>query len=257
MLPVPAPGAPCRAAASEGSASSVGCAHRALCLTVVLALAQGMPLVVLLLAGRDRDLHLGATVLEVERQRHDGASALAGLVRDLLELGAVQEQLALAAGGVVVPRAVEVLGDVDVLEVELVAGEHREAVDERCPPHPQRLHLGAGQDDARLEGVADEVVVSGLAVARDERPPLLLGHRTILPTRSAARAWCGLSARGCRPRGAVGLPTLPRSRAALRAGFAVGPAVRASCAGRPACRPRRRRSAGGSRSSSRWCPSSR
>src|SRR6478736_3982684 len=172
---------PRRAAASEGSASSVGCAHRALCLTVVLALAQGMPLVVLLLAGRDRDLHLGAAVLEVERQRHDGAPALAGLVRDLLELGAVQEQLALAAGGVVVPRAVEVLGDVDVLEVELVAGEHREAVDQRRPPHPQRLDLGAGEHDAGLEGVVDEVVVSGLAVARDERPPLLLGHRTVLP----------------------------------------------------------------------------
>src|SRR4051812_7638523 len=112
---------------SVTSAAAVRRAQGALRLTVVLALAQGVALVVLLLAGRDRDLHLGASVLEVQRQRHDRASALARLVGDLLELGAVQEQLALAARGVVVPGAVEVLGDVHVLEIELVAGEHREA----------------------------------------------------------------------------------------------------------------------------------
>src|SRR6476661_3727083 len=191
------------------SAAAVGRAHRALGLTVVLAFAERVALVVLLLAGRDRDLHLRAAVLEVEGQRHDGATALARLVGDLLELGPVQEQLALAPRGVVVPRAVEVLGDVDVLEVELVAREHREAVDQGGAPHPQRLHLGAGQDDACLEGVVDEVVVAGLAVARNERPPLLLRHRTVLPTLLRAG-----------PHGAVSAPTLPRRSDRLRVGFA-------------------------------------
>ena len=93
------------------------------------------------------------------------------------------------------------------LEPQLVAGEPGPAVDERGPAHPQRLDLGADEDEPRLEGVLDEVVVAGLAVARHELRPVglraVLGHeRRRLPAgvrRGAARSGPrrGRQARGC------------------------------------------------------------
>ena len=68
--------------------------HGAIHLAFHFALADRVALVVLLLAARQRQLDLGAPVLEVEAQRHQGEAAFfhfAGEARDLI---AVQEQLA-------------------------------------------------------------------------------------------------------------------------------------------------------------------
>src|SRR6476469_7827145 len=134
-------------AAAAGGDGPVG-------LTVVLAFAQRVPLVVVLLALGDRDLDLGAPVLEVQRQRDQGVTRLAGGREQLVELAAVQQHLAPAARRVVCPVPVEVLGDVDALEPELVVTvEAGPPVDEGGAPHPQGLDLGAHQDQTRLVGV--------------------------------------------------------------------------------------------------------
>src|SRR5262249_25092486 len=62
----------------------------------------------------------------------------------------------------------------------LVVVDLGEAVDEGRPPLPERLHLGAHQHEARLPRVLHVVVVSRLAVRRDELAPLLPGHPAIL-----------------------------------------------------------------------------
>src|SRR5690349_6536414 len=89
--------------------------HRPVRLAPVLLLTQGLALVVLLLALRQRDLDLGPAVLEVQGEGHDRVTRLLGLGLQLVDLLAVQEQLALAAHGVVGPRALVILGDVGVV----------------------------------------------------------------------------------------------------------------------------------------------
>src|SRR5699024_9577604 len=86
-------------------------AHGALGLAGVLLLAQGVALVVLLLAPGEGDEHLGLAPDEVQLQRDHGVPLLPALAGEAVDLGAVQEQLALAAHGVVGPGALGVLRD--------------------------------------------------------------------------------------------------------------------------------------------------
>src|SRR4051794_10801446 len=151
-----------------------------LLLPVGLPLGERGALVPGLLALRERDLDLRPAVLEVERQRDDGEALLADPALDLVDLDPVEEQLALAAGGVVGPGALGVLRDVYAVQPGLVAVDLDEPVDQGRAPLPQRLHLGALEDQAGLVGVLDVVVVARLLVLRDELAPLLPGHPTIL-----------------------------------------------------------------------------
>src|SRR6478609_4739619 len=86
----------------------------------VLLLAERLPLVVLLLALRERDLDLDPAVLEVQRERHDRVARLLRLRLQLVDLGPVQQQLPLPLGRVVGPGALDVLGYVDVVVPRLV-----------------------------------------------------------------------------------------------------------------------------------------
>jgi len=80
-----------------GSAAALD-ADRALRLTAVLPLAQRVPLVVLLLAPGDRELDLGAAVLEVQGQGHEGLALLPDRGLDPLDLEPVEQQLAVRRG---------------------------------------------------------------------------------------------------------------------------------------------------------------
>ena len=60
------------------------------------------------------------------------------------------------------------------------ADDLREAVDEGRATGTQRLHLGADEDHAGLEGLLDEVVVARLLVLRDHLAPGLFHHAHIL-----------------------------------------------------------------------------
>src|SRR5690606_19628130 len=119
-----------RAGRSSISGPLVSSTHRPVDLAAVLPLAKRLALVVELLALGHAELDLDPTVLEVHGERHDRVSRLARLLRELVQLGAVEEQLAAAARRVVGPRALDVLRDVDALEPQLVTAEGGIPVDE-------------------------------------------------------------------------------------------------------------------------------
>src|SRR5690242_20375305 len=119
----PRPSQNSRTAGTSGSVTHAlePAADGLLGLAVGLALGERVPLVPRLLALGERDLDLRPAVLEVERQGYDGQALLVDAALDLVDLVAVEEELALAAGGVVGPRALGVLGDVHPVQPGLVA----------------------------------------------------------------------------------------------------------------------------------------
>src|SRR3954453_13594733 len=145
-----------------------------------LPLRQCMPLVPGLPATSQRNLHLGPAVLEVEGQRHDREPALLDSPLNLVDLRAVQQQLALAAGCDVGPRRLGVLRDVHLVQPDLTVLYVGEPVDEGGAAGPQRLDLGADEDDASLPPVLEGVVGTCPPVARDHELRFLTGHDSIL-----------------------------------------------------------------------------
>src|SRR5687768_3554302 len=141
-----------------------------------VALGHVVPLVVGLLALREREGGLDAAVLEVQVERDEREPALLDLPDQLVDLAAVHEDLALAPRGVVGPGALRVLGDVHVLQPDLAVVDRGEAVDQRGATGPQALHLGAGERQAHLVGVEDRVVVPRLLVLGNELSPGLTRH---------------------------------------------------------------------------------
>ncbi len=95
----------------------------------------------------------------------------------LADLVAVEEELAGAVGDVVVPVALGVLGDVGTDEPRLAALDADVGLGDVDLVRPHALDLGAGQHEARLEGVLDGVVVTGSAVDGDR----LVRHRSAAP----------------------------------------------------------------------------
>src|SRR5690606_27778378 len=109
------------------------------------------------------------TVLEVHRQRHERQVLGLHAGPPPLDLVSVEEELALA--GLVVAGVrlgVGVHGDRQVVEPPLASVvDAGEGVADLHLAVPDRLHLGAAQDDAGLERVEDLVVAAGLAVGGD------------------------------------------------------------------------------------------
>src|SRR5262249_58298276 len=90
--------APRRRGAVRARAPSSPPPARAVHLALVLALPHGLAAIDGLAPTRERELDLGAPVLPVERERHQRESAFGHLARELRDLVAVEEQLALAVG---------------------------------------------------------------------------------------------------------------------------------------------------------------
>ena len=107
-------------------------------------------------------------VLEVGLQGHDREPLLRGLAAELQDLALVQQQLAVAALGVVLDVAVAVGADAAAHQAQLAAAELHEGVAEVEPALADRLHLRAAQDDAGLGPLEDLVVEEGLAVGGDD-----------------------------------------------------------------------------------------
>src|SRR4051795_2683662 len=116
---------------------------------------QRLPLVVGPLAARQGDLDLRLAVLEVQRQRHKREPTLLRLADQLRDLLAVQQELARPPRLVVGPRPLVVLRDVRVLQPHLAVLDVRIGIDERRTASAQRLHLGAGQYQARLDDILE------------------------------------------------------------------------------------------------------
>src|ERR1044071_8373512 len=145
------------------SLSSVAEQPRPLALPV--AILDGLALVVRLLAGDQRDLDLGAAArIEIDLQRHDGAALALDGAYELVDLGAMQQELARPARLVIEAVARGVDRDVGVDQPGLAALFRHVGFGDRAAPAAQRLHLGAGQSEPGLEDLLDEVIVPRLAV---------------------------------------------------------------------------------------------
>ena len=92
--------------------TSVRGRHRSGCFPLILRLTQGLTLVPVLLASSQSDLQLGAPTDEVQLQRNHGVALGLNPAGETLELTAMQEQLALATRGVVVPCSLQVLRNI-------------------------------------------------------------------------------------------------------------------------------------------------
>src|SRR3954453_2308976 len=166
-------------------------ADRALHLPGRFAFGERVSLVPGFLAAGQGDLHLCATVLEVEGHRNDRQAALVGLALDLVDLCTMQQQLSPAPRAVVEPAGLGVLRDVHAVQPDLPVLDSGESADEGRPSGTERLHLHTLEHDPRLPGLAQLVVMGSLAVARDDGLSLWLLHRVILPRLPAAGATRG------------------------------------------------------------------
>src|SRR6185436_14734249 len=98
------------------------------CFPLVLAFPFRLPLVPVLLAARQGDLHLDAPPLEVNPQRDERRPSRPGAAGQLEDFVPVHQQLAGAQRVVVGVAAVRVRGDMDVVQEDLAAVDAGEAV---------------------------------------------------------------------------------------------------------------------------------
>src|SRR3954453_10196899 len=156
--------------------SSTARLQRALDLPLRVALGEVAALVAYVLAARERELDLRAAVLPVHARRNEREALLADAAVQRVDLAAVEEELARPVGLVVGVAPLVVRRDRGAVQPELAVAHVRVRLHERRAALTQRLHLAAGEDDARLEAVEQLVLVPRLAVLRDHL--LALGHRT-------------------------------------------------------------------------------
>ena len=113
-----------------------------------------------LLAAGEPELDLGpAPAGEVEAERDECQALRIGLAEELVDFGAVQQQLPLALGLVVVAVALLERGDVGADQPGLVAFDARVRVRQVDLAGADGLDLGAGQDETGLERVLDAELV--------------------------------------------------------------------------------------------------
>jgi hypothetical protein len=151
-----------------GSASPLGVGELAGHIATRVAVGDVAASVVGLLAPGEPQLELGpAFAGEIEAQRDDRQALRLRLAEQLVDLGAVQEQLPLALGLVVVPVGLLERSDVGADQPGLVALDARVGIRQVDLAGADGLDLGAGQDDTGLERVLDREFVPCPAVQGD------------------------------------------------------------------------------------------
>src|SRR5262245_3045752 len=145
--------------------------ERALHLAARVALREIAALVDPLLAPGDRELDLDLAVLEVEPRRDEREPLLAHHAVQRVDLAAVEEQLPVALGPVVELVPLRVLGDRRADEPRLAVADLAVGLSELRAAGAERLHLRAGQLDARLDPLEQVVVVPRAPVLGDELRP--------------------------------------------------------------------------------------
>src|SRR5690606_3479203 len=123
-----------------------------------VALLDRLPLVVGLLALRQRQLDLGpSAAVEVDRQRDHRHPLALDRAEQLFDLALVQQQLPRPARLVIEAVAVTELGDVRVDQPGLAIAHLGVALGDRALAEAQAFHFGAAERDPRLERFLDEV----------------------------------------------------------------------------------------------------
>ena len=140
--------------------------ERAIDLPVGVPLGNRRPLVVLPLAARQRNLHLGQTVLQIDFQRNHRVAALGQLCQDFGDFLAVQQQFARAQRIMPGTACRFVNRDVRVDQVQVGAARLDIALTQVGLPGPDGFDLRAQQSQPRLEAIFERVVMRGLAVSR-------------------------------------------------------------------------------------------
>src|SRR5690606_34254504 len=154
---------------------------RPLGLAASLSLGDIPPLVPELFASGQSDLHLGPSFrCEVDSQRDQRKPLLLHLTDEPANLAAMEEEFARARRLVVPPIAVRVRAHVHVVQEDLAVLDAGEAILEVEPSLADRLDLGAREDDARLKGLLNVVVVTGFPIGGNH---FLLAHASLPPCR--------------------------------------------------------------------------
>ncbi|CAM2159518.1 hypothetical protein PT2222_50356 [Paraburkholderia tropica] len=151
-----------------GSARLRRRAHQARLFALPVALLLGFALVVLLLALCKADFALHAAALVVEIQGHEREAALLDLPDQLVDLVAVQQQLARARGiGIDVRRGLRQRADVRADQVKLAVLDDDVAFLDLGPPGAHGLDLPSFEHESCLVALFDEVVEERFSVVDD------------------------------------------------------------------------------------------
>src|SRR5262249_8830278 len=129
-----------------------------------LAFRDVATLVPKLLPARERELDLRATVTKVELRRDEREPALADLAGQRVQLLAVEHELAVSVGIVVLPVPLLVHRDVRSDEPGLPVSHLRIGLLQRRSALAEGLHLRAGEDEPGLHAVEQLVLVPRAAV---------------------------------------------------------------------------------------------
>src|SRR5262245_52663664 len=120
--------------------------------------------IVLLLATGQPELQLRLAAREVQPERDQRQALRLGLAQELVDLRAMEEQLAGAFRLVVVAVAGVPRRDVHADQPGLAVLDARVGIGQADLPVPDALDLGPGQHDASLEGLFDAELVSSSSV---------------------------------------------------------------------------------------------
>src|SRR5262249_42967268 len=133
------------------------CPHEPATLALPPALLLCLPFVVELLAAGASELDLGAPlVVEIELERDERHPLALDRSRQLVDLPAVQQELARPLGRMIEAAALQIFRNVRVDEPDLPAARIGIGLGDRRLALAQRLHLGPGEGDARLAGLRSD-----------------------------------------------------------------------------------------------------
>ena len=131
----------------------------------VLAFLDGLSLVVLLFTAGDSDDEFGKPTLVDEQTQGNYRDAwLLHVLGDAAYFLAVEQELTVTVGGVVVVGAETVLSNIHVLDPHLIVDHHAIGIGQAALALTDGLNLSASQNDTRSEGLDNLVVESSLAV---------------------------------------------------------------------------------------------
>ena len=124
-----------------------------------LALVEGV------LTASKIDVQFGTAILVDEKEcGDDGEAGALGALLEAMDLTAIEEEFAVTAGGVVVVGAVEVLGDIHVLDPNFTANDGTISIHQTGLTKADALDFGASEDESCGVFLHQVIVKLGLAV---------------------------------------------------------------------------------------------
>ena len=156
---------PCLNGKRHGGRKSSGrgskpCLQGAIHFAAVLFFLKCSPLVVLLFASAQADDYLGVPLfIDKHAQRHDAETGRTGFLLQGVYFLAVEQQFAVAPGGVVIVRAEIVFGDVGILHPQFAIVDVAKSIHQAGFSGTDAFYFGAGKDYARRVLVYHQEIV--------------------------------------------------------------------------------------------------